>query len=281
MPRHLLLAFALLAVCLCLAPARYRPSDPNASLAAAESITFQGTGSPRTTDLAELARTDVVATVRACLERYQREVKGYTCILAKHERVDGKLREPEIIRCVFREQPFSVVMHWLEGAGAAEMTLFVRGEHDGKILVRPAGLLAQKALKLGGKHYVERATDDPQVRSSSRYSMHEFGIARGMERTYRAWNAAQERGTLKAEYLGLQTVPEVGNRPCHILRRHCDPPEEEGLTSVTIAIDAETWLQVSSVLKAGDELIGSYHFRDVHLNPVIAADQFSADVLKP
>jgi hypothetical protein len=282
MVRHRLLDLALLAVCLCLAPSRYLPSDPNASLAAAESISFQpNIGSPQATDLGELARTDVIAFLEKCLARYQADVEGYTCILEKHERLDGKLRDPEVIRCAFREKPFSVLMHWIEGKDQAETTLFVQGDNDNKVLIRPALAIQQKGLQLVGKYYVERPPDDRQVRGSSRYSMKEFGLARGLQRIYRAWKAAQERGTLHVEYLGLQRIPEADNRLCHVVRRYCDPPEEEGLTDVTVAIDAETWLLVGSVLRAGDGLIGSYYFRDIELNPSFPHNQFKPEILKP
>jgi hypothetical protein len=85
---------------------------------------------------------------------------------------------------------------------------------------------------------------------------------------------------LKAEYLGLTAVPELGDKKCHILNRTVNPPEEEGLTSVTVMFDPDTLLQVGSVLKAGDELIGSYFFKDIVLNPKFEKTHFSADRLK-
>jgi len=280
--RHWPLDLALLAVCLCLAPSRYQAGDPNASLAAAETISFQPSfGSPQSTDLAELARTDVIAFLERCLARYQAEVESYTCILAKQERLDGKLRDPEIIRCAFKEKPFSVHMRWIEGKDQAEATLYIQGDNDNNVLIRPANAIQQKGLQLVGKYCVERPPDDRQVRGSSRYSMKEFGLERGLQRIYRAWKAAQERGTLRVEYLGLQRIPEAENRFCHVVRRYCDPPEEEGLTDVTIAIDAETWLLVGSVLRAGDGLIGRYNFRDIQLNPRFPRNQFKPEILKP
>ena len=59
-----------------------------------------------------------------------------------------------------------------------------------------------------------------------------------------------------------------------------DPPEEQGLTSLTLYFDVENWLQTGSVLRRADgELIAYYWFRDVEVNPHFAADQFKPAVL--
>ena len=268
-----------LLLCFCLAPNRpptpervaYGGSTPDLRLAPATH--------PQPTDLAALASSDPVAMLEACIRRYQSEVRGYTCILEKRERINGELREPEVIAVAFREHPFSVLMRWKQNPGRALATLYVAGEHNDRVLIVPSNSTARVALRFG-KGYVTRSPDSPEVREASRYSVHEFGIYKGTERTYLAWKSAKERGVLRTEYLGVREVPEAGGRPCHIVRRLCDPPEEEGLTEVTIAIDAETWLQVGSVLKAKDELIGSYYFRDIKLNPAFDANQFKPEALK-
>jgi len=82
------------------------------------------------------------------------------------------------------------------------------------------------------------------------------------------------------EYLGLRPIPELADKPCHVLRRTCLTPEEEGLTQVTIQFDPETLLQVGALLMAGDELIGRYHFGNLKLNPTFDKDQFAAERLK-
>src|SRR5262249_47035851 len=56
--------------------------------------------------MVELAKTDPVAFLTHVVERYDKEVKGYTCKLEKQERVKGKLRDVEVVKCYFREKPF-------------------------------------------------------------------------------------------------------------------------------------------------------------------------------
>src|SRR5437870_1937778 len=66
-------------------------------------------------ELERLARTDPVAFLEKCLERYDREVRGYRVTLVKQERLRGRLGPKERIEACFREEPFSVRMDWKEG----------------------------------------------------------------------------------------------------------------------------------------------------------------------
>ena len=145
----------------------------------------------------------------------------------------------------------------------------------------PTTKLAKLALLIGKDEIFGRPTDDPMVKSESRYHIRESGLVVSIERTWRVWRRSQQLGRLNVQYLGVQPVAEVGGRPCHILVRTCDPPEEDGVVTVWLAYDAESWLQVGSRLTAGERLIGSYYFRDVRLNPAFPPDQFTrANLLK-
>jgi hypothetical protein len=232
-------------------------------------------GSARVDPIEYLARNKPVELLREILAKYEEQgIKGYTCTLAKHERVKGKLHEPEVIECWFKEEPFSVFMHWKEGADKAVASLYVAGENRNMMCVRP---------KLGGRlvGWVDRAPDSADARDSTRYLITEFGLRCGTERTYRAWKALQERGeTLRTEYLGRRNVAEAGGRDCHVLVRHCNEREDDGMTKLTVYIDAETWQQVGTVLEANGELIGSYFFRDIVVNPSFDEKRFKPETLK-
>jgi outer membrane lipoprotein-sorting protein len=52
------------------------------------------------------------------------------------------------------------------------------------------------------------------------------------------------------------------------------------MTHVTLLFDAQTLLQVGAVLMSGRDLIASYHFRDLRLNPRFDANHFLADHFK-
>lgn len=211
-----------------------------------------------------------------CLERYEREVRGYSVNFLKQEKVKGKMRKPEELEVHFREKPFSVFMHWLpkkEGDSLAQKALYVEGENDNKLLARGRGILAFGGIQV-------RDVDGADAKSSSRYTIAQYGIKLAMQRTVAAMRQAEARGALFVQYHGLFEVPQL-KRVCHkFVRTPYVPPEEEGVYELTIYIDKETWLQVGSILKdEKGELIAEYYFRDFKLNPEFKKDQFQKSSL--
>lgn len=231
---------------------------------------------PGKAEMQRLARTRPVEFLAQCLRHYDRNVKGYTAVLRKQERLDGKLQRSEVIEVAFRGRPFSVYMHWLEGARRADAMVYVAGENDGNMLVRPA-------LSFARSFIVQRDPEGEEARQAGRYTVKEFGIKKGTERTLAGWKAARETGALHVEDLGEVRVKEAGDRPCLALRRtQFARPEEDGVTELTVYFDEDNWLQVGSVLKGeGGKFIASYYFRDLRLNPDFKPDQFTRAGLKP
>lgn len=222
----------------------------------------------------DLLKDQPTKFLQMCLDRYDREVQGYSCTLEKRERVAGKLKPREIVEAHFREQPFSVFMEWKQGAGRAKRILYVQGENNDKMLARPAGLAALTGIWT-------KDVDDPDAQASGRYLVTQFGIKLGTERTLRAMLSAKARNVLHVHYEGVFKVKEVGDRLCHkLIRTPYDPPEDEGVNELTIYIDTKNWLQVGSILKdpAGN-LIAEYFFRDIKLNPTFKPDQFKRSAL--
>jgi hypothetical protein len=214
--------------------------------------------------------------VEACIRRYQREVKGYTCTMQKQERIKGRLGPKEIIEVAFREDPYSVFLRWIENPRKAEQALYVKGENNDMVLVHPTGL-AGRFVKV-----VERQVDGADAKESGRYTLNNFGIKNGMLRTLKGWKAAKERGKLDVAYLGNFKIKEAGDRTCYKLRRTYDQPENDGVTELTAYVDTENWLQVGSVVKGeGGKLIGEYFFRDIQLNPAFKKDQFERTAVAP
>lgn len=260
------------------------------------------TAGPLLTDeeFAALARTDPVRMLEAAVRRYRAEVRGFRAVMHKQERIAGTLYPPEAIRIAVRENPYAALMLWTDGArtvrvggisfGTVEGVLYAAGENGGNVLAwRPGALFGQ---------VTPAAPFGDQAKLASRYAITEAGPGSGADRTRRAWEAAQAAGRLNVEYLGTKSVPEVGGRVCHVLRRTCDPAETdpfvsadpapnpvavtgEAFRTVTLMIDAETWLQLGSELRRADgELVGAYFFRDVELNPPFGPDQFKPAALK-
>ncbi len=218
---------------------------------------------------------DILTFLQMCIDRYQREVTGYRCILDKQERVGstpsggGRLLPPESVTAEFREHPFSVHMKWLRGAGLAQEVLYVKGQNNGKMLVKLSGigLVWPKSL------------DDPQVKQSGRYGIEEFGMLKGIARTLHDWKEARAEGKLNVKYEGVYQVAQVGNRSCYKIHR-TGYPDPEGIADVILYIDTERWLQVGSILRGEQrQLIGEYFFRDIEMNPSYPPSYFSRNLL--
>jgi Protein of unknown function (DUF1571) len=230
---------------------------------------------PDDAKMEQLAKTNPIAFFKYCLRRYDYTVQGYELTFKKQERIGGKLQPSETIAVKFREEPFSVLFEWLKGERLAKKTLFVRGENDNKLLVKPAGVLSLAGI-------VERDPEGEQAKQSGRYPLTEFGLKIGTLRTVAACEMARKNKALHVEYLGQQKIPEVGERVCYVLKRApYEKPEEDGIVSATYYVDKETWLQVGSTLKNADgELIAEYWFRDIKLNPPFKPDTFMRKSLK-
>ncbi|MCX7700697.1 MAG: DUF1571 domain-containing protein [Gemmataceae bacterium] len=233
-------------------------------------VVEHGGALPDTAEMDRLAVTDAVAFLDACLRHQVRNIRGYSGVLCKTERIRGKLQPREVIDFWFSESPYRVLMKWREGSRGAKASLYVEGANENRIAI-----LTRLNVVL------DLDPDGRLVQDGGRYNIREFSMRQGTERTLRAWSAAQERGILRVEYLGRRTVPEADGRSCYVLRRTCDPPEEEGVVTVKVVIDAEHWLQVGSELIDGNgNLIGSYYFTGLSINPEFAADQFDRSALR-
>jgi hypothetical protein len=227
-------------------------------------------------------RFDAIALLEQSLQRYQKSVRGYTCIFEKQERIGGRLQPPETIQVAFREKPFSVYFQWLRGARRAERAQYVEGDNNGKMLARPSGILARR---IAG-NVVVRDVDGPDARQAGRYPLTGFGLRKGTERTLAAWKMERARGALHVKYLGVYTVKELDGRPCYKLHCTYDRPLDDGITDLTVYLDRETLLQTGSVLEGKDARgqpmrIATYYFRNIHFNPRFKESQFKRSALIP
>ncbi len=237
---------------------------------------------PDAREMARLAREQPVEFVKECLLRYKRDVQGYRLTMYKEERIGGALEPAEIMEVAFREKPFSVYLQWDKGARKAERALYVEGESDDKLLVRPtpAWYWAARAAGRVKDGLVVVDVDGEDARHSGRFTIREFGMYNGLARLLADWEAARQRGALHVEYLGEQAVERAGNRPCYVLRRtRFLKPERDGVTEQVVYIDKESWLQVGSVASGAQGLIGAYFYRDIVINPSFEPDPFTRQAL--
>ena len=278
-------AVALLALALAPPPPAERPSHalpPTASTPG---------GRPSAAEWEALLTADPLAALQAARDRYAAEVTGVRATLLKQERLGGALQPPEVVELLVREQPFAVRLLWVSGSrkvlgNAVEGVLYAAGENGGRMTVwRPTAFV-------NFLRFTDVSPTDGTARSAARYSLAEAGLGHTLNRTLSAWSYARERGPGTIAYLGCRPAPELGGRRCHVLRRTCTPPEGDRFLSTdpepsgdpfataTVFLDPETWVQVGAELRRADgELVGSYYFRDVVLNPTFTAKDFTREGL--
>jgi hypothetical protein len=220
----------------------------------------------------KLAKDDPVEFLNKCLGRYNRDVKGYSLSMQKQERIGDKLEKKEIVDVKFREKPFSVYLRWEEGMRLAARVVYVEGANNDKMLVKPSGL--------GGFLIVTRDPEGEDARKSGRYTLKQFGLKKGLQRTLYGFEEAKKDGTLNVKYLGRQKIKEAGDRPCYVLERHYAKPDADGVAYQKLFVDVDNGLLVGTILKGEKgELLAEYFFRDIRLNPEFDKDQFTRKAL--
>jgi hypothetical protein len=243
-----------------------------------EAATVDPASVPNADEMEKLAKADPVAFFDACLDRYRKEVKGYHCIMHKHERIGGKLNKPEEMEVFFRDSPHAVLLIWRKNPQRADRALYVEGQNNNKLLVRPKGGIA----RLAAGDIAEREVNGEDAKNSGRSTLDQFGMKKILERSRDGWKAAKANGTLRVTYKGIEKVPQTGNKPCYHLHRVCAAPETDGVMAHSVYIDTESLLLVGSrSLNKDGGLIGEYFFRDIKLNPDFKADQFTRAALSP
>ena len=225
----------------------------------------------RPVGLADLAERDPMGLARMGLKRYERLVRDYRCVFHKQERIGGKLRAEEQIEVRFREQPHSVYMIWQKNADKVKRALFIDSpkntDKKGRKLatVEPAGAVIRIFVKetripIHGK----------DARKASRRTIDEFGFKAVFNLLDRFNRLGAENGVLEFTFGG---EGEVDGRPTFILIRHLPYDGPTGTypdAMMVLHIDQE-WLLPTAVHSYSDhegrELLGSYVFTDVELNP--------------
>jgi hypothetical protein len=137
-------------------------------------------GQPAATAAPTSPMDEPVRLIREAQQAYQ-NVRDYTCLLIKRERMGGALPPDNVMEMKVRTQPFSVYMRWLQPhSEAGQEVCYVAGRNDGKMRVHPKGVL-------GAVGFVSLDTNDPRVRQTSRRSITEAGIGNTIERFAKAW----------------------------------------------------------------------------------------------
>jgi hypothetical protein len=113
--------------------------------------------------------------------RSYHDVKDYTCLFIKRERLRGQLQQENLIEMKVRTQPFSVYLHWLKPLPTAgQEVCYVAGRNKGMMRVHSSGLL-------GTVGFVSMDPRDPRALETNRHSVTEAGIGNLIDRYGEGW----------------------------------------------------------------------------------------------
>jgi hypothetical protein len=144
---------------------------------------------------------------RLAAEEYAK-MDGYIVRLTRREQVNGKDQPREIIKLIYRKEPPSVHLVWLEGDSKGREVVYVKGRYDNKLFTRLGPNDGNMLMRPGSR--VALAPDSPIARSSSRHSITEAGIGFCIDRFGRLVeaNARGDKRWGTLTYLGPQKRPE-------------------------------------------------------------------------
>jgi len=230
------------------------------------------------TRLIEFARRDPSGLLHLARERCQRETGDFSCLFVKQERINGTLKPVEEIDARYRADPLRVYMIWRRGADQATRALFVDSQafvdRDGQRLARvePAGVLLRLFVS-----DVMAPIHDARARKASRRAIDEFGFRSSFELIERVNDLAAARNELELRFEGEGAVD--GRATVILVRRlpYTGPGGRYPNAKLILHLDQE-WLLPTAVFSyadpGGGELLGSYLYTRVNLNPDFGEDDF-------
>lgn len=155
------------------------------------------------------------------------DVKDYQATFLRDERIEGELKENQLILKV-RHEPFSVYMEWLAPRSKqGRKTAYVEGENDGKMLVREplAGRLAIT---------VRLDPEESKKRKESKHTIKEAGYRNLVGRYVKSWQREKEIGRTQVAIQDGELKVTLGERevklPCTVVTTKHDPKDREQFT---------------------------------------------------
>lgn len=229
---------------------------------------------------------------RERIQHIRENVRDFTCVLVKRERINGQLRDYEYLATKVRRQrrsddqiavPFAVYIKFLGPTKIrGRQALYVQGENEGKMLVRNGG---------SRFNYVTLKLDPTSAAAlrESRYPITELGLDAFTERLI-DYTLSDIRNDPAGENSVLKFFHEasVDDRPClHIQVVHPERHEDVSYHMANIYIDNELQMPIRVETydwpkEDGDPLVlqEEFTFTRLKLNVGLTDTDFSPSVLE-
>jgi hypothetical protein len=202
-----------------------------------------------------------------------RNVKDYTALFTKTERINGRLRK-QVMDMKLREAPFSIYLLYESKKERGRQAVYVHGEHDNSLVVRDVGLRAA----LGTMHL---GLKNPLVTCENRYPVTDLGIANLTDISLAIWQRESKVPGVRAD-VTIAPNARHGDRQCcevMVTHRHRDPQIEyqkshlyfDNETKLPIHVERYGW-----AAHEGEEppLMEEYDYANVKLNVGLADADF-------
>lgn len=193
-------------------------------------------------------------------------VRDYTALFHKRERIDGEW-QPEEVSFLKFQRPFKVYMRWLSGPPKGREAIYVQGANQNKVMIHEAqgfSSFFSFLLDPGGR----------RILKDSRYPFTEIGIGRLIERVGRDARRAWARGELRLVDRGRS---KIGGREVPQVEGILPLDQKAGYSSyrMILTIDEENGLPIHASLYGWDNaLTGEYGYSELRLNPGLGETDF-------
>jgi len=199
---------------------------------------------------------EAMARLRAAQAAYA-EVRDYTTVLHREERVRGEMKEPEVIRLKFRK-PFQVYLKWIGPLHEGREVLYADGWNQNRLMAHEGGALGFITLSL-----------DPNgslALKSTRHPITDTGIGRLLEVVSESMDRALAAGELEISYARPNSVY---GRPTRQIEGRLPPDPQKGYYAPRVVMDFDLELQLPirvAIYDAEDRLLERYGYEDLRLN---------------
>ncbi len=230
----------------------------------------------------EFARRDPMGFLNHCWDQYKSNVSDYRCTFTKHERINGEYKPEQIADVRFSEKPFSVDMTFTKNIGECARALYVADkwlddEGNQQAWAKPGGAIVRLLISK-----ILQPIHGARAQKASRRTIDQFGFGKSFELILYYSVKAQKEDALTLRYVGEGSIDgrptyqfervlpfdgDESNYPDHLLEFHVD---KEWLLPVACIAYSD---------QAGKDLLGSYIYTDVVLNPGYTPEDFDPDVI--
>lgn len=229
--------------------------------------------------------TPAIKLAREILDRFRKEVDGYSATMIKQERVDGQLfpRTTMFTRVLEKRpgkdgqiQPLSVYVRFDEPASQrGREVIWVEGRNEGNMIVHEGGLLGFKRLALKPTGVLAMA--------GSRYPITDAGIDRLLFKMLA--RVLRDRSQDGESELEIVREVMVGDEKCiRIVIRHPSEDENFDFSRAEVVIEPLGFRYLRYAAygwptedQPEGELIEEYIYQDVMINPGLSDSDFDPD----